>query len=147
MPESIKGWGLYRRKHILTDNFFEGISMHQSYNIYFTGQVCSEKKKCSSILFHEKKRIDHTNTKILFLEVIKKSSLRYWHHQDGWVFDWQHICWCVFQVGIPMGINCVSFLADLLLYSYEINFMQGVLKKNKTNHAHCIPLYSCPFIE
>ena len=30
-------------------------------------------------------------------------------------------------VGIPMGINCATFLADLLLYSYEINSMQGVL--------------------
>jgi hypothetical protein len=30
-----------------------------------------------------------------------------------------------------MGINCVSFLADLLLYSYEINFMQGFSRKTK----------------
>jgi hypothetical protein len=33
----------------------------------------------------------------------------------------------VFQqtVGIPMGTNCVPLLADLLLYSYEADFIQG----------------------
>jgi hypothetical protein len=33
--------------------------------------------------------------------------------------------------GIPMGANCVLFLADLFLYSYEEDFMQGFLKKNE----------------
>jgi hypothetical protein len=38
----------------------------------------------------------------------------------------------VFQqtVGIPMGTNCAPLLVDLLLYSYEADFIQGLLKKN-----------------
>jgi hypothetical protein len=38
----------------------------------------------------------------------------------------------VFQqtVGIPMGTNCVPLLADLFLYSYETDFIQGLLNKN-----------------
>ena len=40
---------------------------------------------------------------------------------------------CVFPqtVGIPMGTNCVPLLADLLLYSYEADFIQGFLKKSE----------------
>jgi hypothetical protein len=40
---------------------------------------------------------------------------------------------CVFQqtVGIPMGTNCVPLLADLFLYSYEADFIQGFLKKSE----------------
>ncbi len=39
----------------------------------------------------------------------------------------------VFQqtVGIPMGTNYVPLLADLFLYSYEADFIQGFLKKNE----------------
>jgi hypothetical protein len=39
----------------------------------------------------------------------------------------------VFQqtVGIHMGKNCVPLLADLFLYSYEADFIQGLLKKNE----------------
>jgi hypothetical protein len=42
----------------------------------------------------------------------------------------------VFQqtVGIPMGTNC-ALLADLFLYSYEANFIQGLLKKNEKKLA------------
>jgi len=38
----------------------------------------------------------------------------------------------VFQqtVGIPMGTNCAALLADLILYLYEEDFIQGLLKKN-----------------
>jgi hypothetical protein len=38
----------------------------------------------------------------------------------------------VFQqtVGIPMCTNCVPLLADLFLYSYETDFIQGLLNKN-----------------
>jgi hypothetical protein len=32
-------------------------------------------------------------------------------------------------VGIPMGSNCAPLLADLLFYSYEADFIQGLLKK------------------
>jgi hypothetical protein len=43
----------------------------------------------------------------------------------------------VFQqtVGIPMGTNCSPLIADLFLYSYEADFMQGFLKKNEMKIA------------
>ena len=43
----------------------------------------------------------------------------------------------VFQqtVGIPMGTNCAPLLADLFLYSYEANFIQGLLKKKEKKFA------------
>ena len=39
----------------------------------------------------------------------------------------------VFQqtVGILMGTNCAPLLADLFLYSYEADFIQGLLKKKR----------------
>ena len=39
----------------------------------------------------------------------------------------------VFQktVGIHMGRNCAPLLADLFLYSYEADLIQGFLKKNE----------------
>jgi hypothetical protein len=42
----------------------------------------------------------------------------------------------VFQqtVGIHMGTNCALLLADLFLYSYEADFIQGLLKKNEKRH-------------
>ena len=44
---------------------------------------------------------------------------------------------CVFQqtVGIPMGTNCAALLADLFLYLYEEDFIQGLLKKNEKRVA------------
>ena len=43
----------------------------------------------------------------------------------------------VFQqtVGIPTGTNCAPLLADLFLYSYEANFIHGLLKKNEKKLA------------
>ena len=43
----------------------------------------------------------------------------------------------VFQqaVGIPMGPNCAPLLADMFLYSYEADFIQGLLKKNEKKLA------------
>ena len=43
----------------------------------------------------------------------------------------------VFQktVGIPMATNCAPLLADLFLYSYEADFIQGLLKKNEKKLA------------
>jgi hypothetical protein len=38
-------------------------------------------------------------------------------------------------VGIPMGTNCSPLLADLFLYSYEADFIQGLLKKNEKKLA------------
>ena len=43
----------------------------------------------------------------------------------------------VFQqvVGIPMGTNCALLLADLFLYSYEADFIQGLIKSDKRHLA------------
>ena len=43
----------------------------------------------------------------------------------------------VFQqtVGISMGTNCALLLADLFLYLYETDFIQGLLKKNEKKLA------------
>ena len=43
----------------------------------------------------------------------------------------------VFQqtVGIPMGTNCAPLLADLYLYSYEAEFIQGLLKRGNKKLA------------
>ena len=37
-----------------------------------------------------------------------------------------------------MGANCAPLLADLFLYSYEADFIQGLLKKNEKKLAHYI---------
>jgi hypothetical protein len=37
--------------------------------------------------------------------------------------------------GIPMGTNCAPLLADLFHYSYEADFIHGLLKKNKKKLA------------
>ena len=46
----------------------------------------------------------------------------------------------VFQqtVGIPMGTNWAPLLADLFLYSYEADFIQGLLKKNEKKLARSL---------
>jgi hypothetical protein len=43
----------------------------------------------------------------------------------------------VFQqtIRITMSTNCAPLLADLFLYSYEANFIQGLLKKNEKKLA------------
>jgi hypothetical protein len=38
-------------------------------------------------------------------------------------------------VGIPMGANCAPLLADLLLYSYESEFLQNLVKDKKIHEA------------
>ena len=38
-------------------------------------------------------------------------------------------------VSIPMGTSCAPFLADLFLYSFEADFIQGLLKKNEKKLA------------
>jgi hypothetical protein len=38
-------------------------------------------------------------------------------------------------VGIHMGTNCAPLLADLFLYSYEADLIQGFLKKNEKKLA------------
>jgi hypothetical protein len=44
----------------------------------------------------------------------------------------------VFQqtVAIPMDTNSAPLLADLFLYSYEANFIQGLLKKNEKRKSY-----------
>ena len=39
----------------------------------------------------------------------------------------------VFQqkIGSPMGTNCVPFLADIFLYSYEAEFIQSLLSDER----------------
>ena len=39
----------------------------------------------------------------------------------------------VFQqtIGIPMGTNCAPLLADLFLYSYEAEFIQGLVQNKQ----------------
>ena len=34
-------------------------------------------------------------------------------------------------VDMPMCTNCAALIADLLLYSYEVTFIQGILKKKQ----------------
>ena len=38
-------------------------------------------------------------------------------------------------VGIPMGTNCAPLLADIFLYSYEADFIQGLLSTGKKKLA------------
>ena len=38
-------------------------------------------------------------------------------------------------VGIPMGTNCATLLADLFLYSYELEFLQTIVKDKKIHEA------------
>ena len=33
--------------------------------------------------------------------------------------------------GMPMGTDCIPLLADLFIFSYEEDFIQGLLKKNE----------------
>ena len=47
-------------------------------------------------------------------------------------------------VGIPMGTNCDPLLADLFLYSYEADFIQGLLLKNEKKLARSFN-FTCPF--
>jgi len=43
----------------------------------------------------------------------------------------------VFQqtIDIPMDTNCAPFLSDFFLYSYEADFIHGLLKKNEKKLA------------
>jgi hypothetical protein len=40
---------------------------------------------------------------------------------------------CVFQqtVGIPLDTNCAPLLADVFLYLYQADFIEGFLKRNE----------------
>jgi hypothetical protein len=45
------------------------------------------------------------------------------------------ILWFYQKVGIPIGTNFAPLLADLFLYSYKADFIQGLLKKNEKKLA------------
>ena len=47
------------------------------------------------------------------------------------------------MVGIPMGTNCASLLADLLLYSYENEFLDKLIKEGKRKLARKFNLSYC----
>ena len=52
------------------------------------------------------------------------------------------------MVGIPMGTNCASLLADLFLYSYENKFLDKLIKEVKRKLArkfHTIILMTLSF--
>jgi hypothetical protein len=46
-------------------------------------------------------------------------------------------------VGILMGTNFAPLLVDLFLYSYEADFIQGLLKKNKKKLARSFNFTFC----
>jgi hypothetical protein len=50
----------------------------------------------------------------------------------------------VFQhtVGISRGTNCCSYSRRLFLYSYEVDFIHGLLKKNEMKHVRSLNLRS-----
>jgi hypothetical protein len=63
----------------------------------------------------------------------KTDHLWNWYQQNARVFFIDNI-FVMFskrdfqqEIGIPMCRNCAPFLADLLLYSYETDFIQGLL--------------------
>ena len=47
------------------------------------------------------------------------------------------------MVGIPMGTNCASLLADLFLYSDENEFLDKLIKKGKRKLARKFNLSYC----
>ena len=53
----------------------------------------------------------------------------------------------VFQqtVGIPMATRCAPLLADLFLYSYEADFIQGLLKKNEKKKLLAVRSFNFTF--
>ena len=44
------------------------------------------------------------------------------------------------QVGIPMGTDCAPFLANLLLFYFEYNYMEDLIKSNI--HLHVTKQFS-----
>ena len=43
-------------------------------------------------------------------------------------------------IGIPMGTNCAPLLADLFLYSYEAEFLDGFIRKGNRKIAQSFNL-------
>ena len=76
-----------------------------------------------------------------FLLVSKARKNIFYICRHARVFGWQHIYyvwWTCFSTDsrhIPMGTNCAPLLAHLFLYSYEADFIQGLVKKNEKKIA------------
>ena len=79
----------------------------------------------------------------MFSETHIISMLEFWIHN---IFDM--FAERVFQqtVGMFMGTNCAPLLADLFLYSYETDFINGLQKKNE-NEASPIINYMFRYID
>ena len=58
-------------------------------------------------------------------------------NQNVRVFDWQHMCyaWLACLSTDSRYTNCAPLLADLFLYSYEADFIQGLFKNNEKKPA------------
>ncbi|MCU7801424.1 MAG: hypothetical protein KZQ70_15165, partial [gamma proteobacterium symbiont of Lucinoma myriamae] len=75
---------------------------------------------------------DHSDCKVKYSETDIVRMLEFLIDNIFVMFDGQ-----IFQqtIGIPMGTNCAPLLADLFLYSYEAEFIQGLLKSGKKKLA------------
>ena len=82
---------------------------------------------CRKILFCKKKNNNNNHSSLKLTSSTCSSFLFVFFCifvMIGWR-DFQH------TVGIHMGANCASLLADLFLYSYEPDVIQWLLKKNE----------------
>ena len=68
-----------------------------------------------------------------YLKLISSNSLQFFFIESTFVVFGERLFQQTF--GIPMGTNCAPLLADLFLYSYEADFIHGLLKKNKKKLA------------
>ena len=100
-------------------------------------------KPLLSQIWRQNKLYLHFFPNIYYIEdiiLILPKVLWNWYHQHARFFYWQHICFPGgrnFQqtVAIPMGTNCAPLLADLFLYSYEADCIQGPLQKSEKKLA------------
>jgi len=69
---------------------------------------------------------DHTNSKTKYTEDDIVNMINFLNDNIFIEFGGR-----IFQqtVGIPMGTNCATLLADLFLYSYDAEFVQDLLRK------------------
>jgi hypothetical protein len=81
-----------------------------------------------------------TNSLNLSFSLEWKKSLRLYqnvlwnrYHQHAWqhIFYLWWTCFSTDSRHIPIGTHCTPLLADLFLYSYDEDFIQGLLKKNQ----------------
>ena len=111
-----------------------GISLCSIGIIKFTGKFCvnldlliNRPDKHCKLDFYLVFVRNHSDCSHKYSEVDIKSMSGFLIDNIYVVFgDW------VFQqsIGIPMGTNCALLLADLLLYSYEAEFVQKLLRDN-----------------